>query len=71
MSTRRSEWLHWQHGWYFRRGEKGKVQVRISRDGSDLMQVAIDADSWASIVAHVSKKGDAAPQVSRAEELHG
>lgn len=69
--TRRSEWFHWQHGWYFRRGEKGKVQVRISRHGQNQMEVVIDAASWASIVAHVSKKGDTAPQVSRAEELHG
>jgi len=64
--------FHWKDGWYFERILNGQVRI-YHLDGFGLMDrgIAIDADSWASIVASVSARGDTAEAFQEAREFHG
>ena len=63
--------FHYRDGWYFERLEDGSVHIyyRGEPDVFPMATVTIDPASWASIVAHVSAKGDLslAQQLERAE----
>ena len=64
--------FHWQHGWYFKRLEDGEVRVIVDGDkGNPIVQAAIPAAEWASIVASVTPQGDNAETYQQATDLHG
>lgn len=56
-------------GWHFSRGEDGAVE--FGNESRFIETLVIDAGSWASIVASVSRDGDTAEQFSKAQALHG
>jgi len=55
--------FHWQDGWYFKRMPEGGVRMRkreASREDAPIvLEVIVDADSWCSIVSHVTAGGEA------------
>ena len=56
--------FHAAHGWYFRRDLGGHVAIEVAEsdhDDAPLRVAAIfDPDTWASIVASVSHRGETA-----------
>ena len=66
--------FHYKDGWYFKRLEDGSVQVTKTAAGPQteniVTQAVIDVDSWASIVASVSVKGDNAESFEAARKFH-
>lgn len=63
--------FHWRHGWYFKRMDDGEVRVIVDNDkGNAIVQAAIPAAEWASIVASVTSQGDNAETYQRATDLH-
>lgn len=64
--------FHYKNGWYFkRRLEDGSVQViKLDDKQNILTKAVIDVDSWASIVASVSAKGDTAEKFEAARKFH-
>ena len=71
--------FHWEEGWYFERitepnPEKyGWVRVYHIPDGSDVadVDIEIEPNSWASIVASVSPEGETGFTFGLAKALHG
>ena len=74
--------FHWQHGIYFRRLDDGSVETRIRLTakevnlavwtGGEAYRVEIiPPNEWASIVAHVTTRGDTADAYADALALHG
>lgn len=64
---------HYKDGWHFGRNEDGSVTIRVdglSGDDVPHAEVVIDADGWASIVAHVSVHGDHNPYWQAALDFH-
>ena len=61
--------FHWKEGWFFSRLLNGDVAFWNKDKG--IPTTVIDRDSWLSIVASVSVKGDTAEQFQAAKELHG
>ncbi|GAJ22569.1 unnamed protein product, partial [marine sediment metagenome] len=57
--------FHAKDGWYFGRTKDGGVHI-VSPKG----EVRLDADTWASIVASVSFRGDTAEAFQEAKRLH-
>ncbi len=57
--------FHARDGWFFKRLEEGKVEIRWAA-GS----IIFDKDTWASIVASVSAKGENADTFEQALALH-
>lgn len=70
--------FHWKDGWYFERTDKGAVKIfhdtvhqMGDRDlGKCDVSLEIDADSWASIVATVSARGENTATYNEARNLH-
>ncbi len=62
--------FHWRDGWYFGRilGSKGDVIIRNDQFGG--FSIIIDAASWCSIIASVSKEGETSESWQKANELH-
>ncbi|HYE92651.1 MAG TPA: hypothetical protein VEA38_16595 [Terriglobales bacterium] len=58
---------HWAFGWYFKRGDEGRVYIRNIEHG---IEAGIPAAEWASIVASVSATGLGGPAHHMAELLH-
>ena len=64
--------FHWLHGVTFEREKDGSVHVEIpdpTREGN-IIHYLIDADSWASIAASVSFRGDTAEAFALAQRFH-
>ncbi len=65
--------FHYKDNWYFERLEDGSVMI-THPDGpglnSEPEEFIIDADSWASIVAHVSSRGEKADTFREASLFH-
>ena len=74
--------FHWQGGWYFQRttkrpDEKDDGTVRIFHvyrtemgEEKQDVQIEIDADSWASIIASVSYSGEIGGRWEQAKKFH-
>ncbi len=62
--------FHWKNGWYFGRIPDTRGDVIIRNDNFGGFSMIIDADSWASIVASVSKTGETAESWKEVNELH-
>ena len=70
--------FHWKGGWYFERLKRGHqvktgtVRVYHIPPGEQIadVDIEIDPDSWASIVASVCQKGETADTFRRALTFH-
>jgi hypothetical protein len=75
--------FHWKDNWYFERREDGSVRIyhedsgsipSIPLDDDDYPEydvcLDIDKDSWASIIASVSERGETAETFKEAGEFH-
>lgn len=65
--------FHAKDGWYFERTGTGDVRVIVKPAGyagSLTTTVEFNVDTWASIVAAVSARGDTADAWKEALELH-
>lgn len=66
-------WFHARGGWLFRREPFGSVTIEKrtnDRAQNPEMNVSFDADTWASIVATVSARGDNATTHAEALRFH-
>ncbi len=63
--------FHWKDGWYFKRLPDGSVNVMFYDRRYIHPDLTIDADSWASIVASVSARGETADSWQAIREFHG
>lgn len=59
--------FHVKDGWYFTRREDGTVRV-ISPDPK--VDLVMDPDTWCSVIAHCSARGDTAEAFQEAQEFH-
>lgn len=63
--------FHWKDNWYFERRDDGVVRIyHLDDHGIADEDIEIDADSWASIIASVSARGDTAEAFHEAREFH-
>ena len=67
--------FHTQDGLYFQRGKDGSVvATRATPEMKDPSEVQVlfvlDANSWASVVAHVSRLGSTSEGFAAASALH-
>jgi len=64
--------FHYKDNWFFERIKDGAVRI-YHLDNSGLMDrgIAIDAASWASIIASVSARGETAETFGEAQDFHG
>ena len=66
--------MHVKDGLYFRRTENGGVEIEKtidSKEGSPVAdRIVLDAGAWASIVAHVSEKGESHETFESAKRFH-
>ena len=64
--------FHYKGGWYWERLSNGSVRLfHLQQDSSVGVELKIDSDSWASIVASVSRSGETGEQFQLAKALHG
>lgn len=72
--------FHWKDGWFFERmptelapGTYGRVRIyhQAVDQASPDVDIEIDPESWASIIASVSEVGETAHSYSIAKALHG
>ncbi len=61
--------FHYKDGWYFQRCQDGTVAIH-HRDVTIPILLEIDKDSWASIVASVSKRGEEDGRYFKALDFH-
>ncbi len=63
---------HFKDNVYFDRLEDGSVRIiqRHPTLTTPMIDINVDPDSWASIVASVSKGGETGDRVQAARELH-
>lgn len=62
--------FHGRDGWYFERLEDGSVRIE-KRDGERVAHhVELDAGTWASVVASVSRAGEHAGTFQMAQWVH-
>lgn len=59
--------FHARDGWYFKRGDGGTVTIWA---GDEDLELTVDPDTWASIVAAVSAAGGAGSAYRMALALH-
>ena len=70
--------FHWKDNWYFERLSNGGVRIyheeRANKGEGEFPEydtcLDIDPDSWASIVASVSKRGETGETFRQAREFH-
>lgn len=71
--------FHLKGGWYFERLDDGSVRICHEEEGTRAdggfveydVCLDIDPDSWASIVASVSAKGETGERFQEAVRYHG
>lgn len=62
---------HTHDYWFWHRGANGNVCIRVTApDGSTLTHV-LSASEWASVVAHVSARGESHETWQAAKAMHG
>jgi hypothetical protein len=68
--------FHWKDNWYFERREDGSVRIHhevpLGEDDPPEVDVLLEIgkDSWASIIASVSERGETAETFKEAGEFH-
>jgi hypothetical protein len=67
-----SKGFHARDGWYFRREDDGSVHISAPDSlGPGASQVVtLDANTWASVVASVSRNGETADSFAAATRFH-
>jgi hypothetical protein len=67
-----SEGFHAKDGWFFRREDDGSVHISApdSMGPGAHQVVTLDADTWASVVASVSARGETADRFAKARRFH-
>ena len=67
-----SKGFHACDGWYFRREDDGSVHISAPDSlGAGASQVVtLDANTWASVVASVSRNGETADSFAAAVRFH-
>jgi hypothetical protein len=67
-----SKGFHARDGWYFRREDDGSVHIAAPDSlGPGASQVVtLDADTWASVVASVSRNGETIDMFAAARRFH-
>jgi hypothetical protein len=64
-------WFHAKDGVHFRRLEDGSVEMGIGPDFNSVASLTVlDPSSWASVVAHVSARGEDAAMHAAALAYH-
>ena len=64
-------WFHWYGGIYWRRADDGTVLIGKGEDFDNVDVVhRIDPNSWASIVSHVSERGETHETYQAALSFH-
>jgi hypothetical protein len=61
--------FHARDGWYFQRQDDGSVKISASVQRCT-EELTIDPDTWASIVASVSAKGETSVRYQQARQFH-
>lgn len=63
---------HWRHGWHFKRLDGGVVRIRLLIDGHPVaaQEFLIPPNEWASIVSHVSARGETGATFQAACDFH-
>ncbi len=59
--------FHAKEGWYFGRQEGGSVRI-LTPDPE--VTILLDPDTWCSVIASVSAKGETAETFAEAEKFH-
>ncbi|MGW0821845.1 hypothetical protein [Streptomyces sp. NPDC002845] len=64
--------FHARDGWYFRREDDGSVRILApdSLGPGAHQTVTLDADTWASVVAFVSRGGETSESFWAARQFH-
>lgn len=62
--------FHAKDGWYFERQSDGSVKISAAVERCT-ETITVDASSWASIVASVSKDGESSDTYHAALQAHG
>ncbi len=65
--------FHAKDGWFFQRVDNGDVRIMLQPSGfggQPQAQVQLSSDTWASIVATVSAKGETAESWKAASNFH-
>src|SRR5690348_63381 len=62
--------FHETSGWYFKRLESGSVRIRHRTGETVDAEHVIDEASWASIVSHVSARGETGDTFAEARRFH-
>lgn len=70
--TEISDGFHAKDGWYFRRENDGSVHIKApdSMGPGASQVVTLDADTWASVAASVSERGETADTFAKARNFH-
>ena len=61
--------FHAQDGLFFQRMENGTVEVMV-KDGNRIFQTVLTSDTWASVIASVSARGDTSFVWEEAIQFH-
>ena len=61
--------FHYKDNWYFQRLQDGTVEI-VHRDPTAYFKLTVDKDSWASIVASVSQRGEEDGRYLKALDFH-
>ena len=62
---------HWRDYWFFKRGADGTVVIRRQTPGEVVgPELFIPPNEWASIIAHVSARGENAETYEEATTFH-
>lgn len=64
--------FHWAHGWHFKRLAEGVVRMRLLVDNHPVagQEFTIPPNEWASIVSHVSQRGETGETFQQALDFH-
>lgn len=67
--------FHYKDGWFFNREVNGSIRIERryppKENGTLLVGIVIDPDSWASIVAHLSDGGETPERRDWIKDFHG
>ena len=66
----KDEGFHAKDGWHFQRTPDGGVTIHLTPKDMTLEEVTLDADTWCSVVAAVTRAGETAETFRRAKFLH-
>lgn len=63
--------FHTHDGWYWNRTADGSVRIVVQPPGGGSYEHVLTASEWASVVSHVSARGETGETWKAALEFHG